>query len=465
MSPSATLAIFGFIPVVLYLFSAYEGRKAAAAAFILGWLFLPVANIPVPAISTFGKIHTICFSILLGAMVFDSDRLSNFTLSSIDLPIIAFCFAPVFASLSNGLGLYDGVAAMRDQTISWGLPYFVGRIYLTNLEEVKDLALLIFIGGLIYIPFCLFEIRMSPQLHMRVYGFYQFDDFSQSLRAGGYRPLVFMNHGIMVGMWMAMASLIGVWLYYTGVLQETFGSKSRNLLIGLLLVTVAVKSFGALVLLIIGVAVLFLTKLIRKPILVLLICLIPVLYLTARISGMWNGESLVEQIAKMNEERAESLRFRLENENILLDKARQAPVFGWGGWGRARVYNEEGEDISVTDGQWIIVLGNLGIYGLATMTASILLPVFLLVIKIPASRWADAEVAPAAVLAIALAMYMIDSLPNAMPNPTFMFIAGGLSSLYEASPAAIFSQDEEEFDEFEAEAPPIMALTPKTRFI
>jgi hypothetical protein len=167
----------------------------------------------------------------------------------------------------------------------------------------------------------------------------------------------------------------------------------------------------------------------------------------------------------MSEERAESLRFRLENENILLDKAMQAPVFGWGGWGRARVYNEEGEDISVTDGQWIIVLGNLGIYGLTTMTASILLPVFLLVIKIPASRWADAEVARAAVLAIALAMYMIDSLPNAMPNPTFMFIAGGLSSLYEASPAAIFSQDEAEFDEFEAAAHPIMALTPKTRFI
>jgi hypothetical protein len=462
MSPTASLAIFGFIPVVLYLFSIYEGRKAAAAAFILGWLFLPVANIPVPLISTFGKIHTICFSILLGAMIFDSDRISNFSLSYIDLPIICLCLSPVFASLSNDLGLYDGVAAMRDQTISWGLPYFVGRIYLTNLEELKEVALWIFIGGLIYIPFCLFELRMSPQLHIKVYGFSQFDDFSQSLRGGGYRPLVFMNHGIMVGMWMAMASLIGVWLYYTGVLQEHFGSKSRNLLIVLLLVTVAVKSFGAVVLLIIGAAVLYLTKLIRKPLLVLIICLIPVFYLTARISGIWSGESLVEQIAKINEERAESLRFRLENENILIDKAMQAPVFGWGGWGRARVYDEAGKDISVSDGQWIIVLGNLGIFGLVSMTVTILLPVFLLVIKIPAARWAEGPVAPAAVLGMTLAMYMIDSLPNAMPNPTFMFIAGGLSSLYEASPATIYTEDELLDD---SEELCILPLLPKTRFI
>ena len=29
------------------------------------------------------------------------------------------------------------------------------------------------IGGLIYIPFCLFEIKMSPQLHKWVYGYHQ----------------------------------------------------------------------------------------------------------------------------------------------------------------------------------------------------------------------------------------------------------------------------------------------------
>lgn len=442
MTPMAVLATFGFIPFVLFLFASMEGRKAAAAAFILGWLFLPVANIPVPAISTFGKIHAICVAILLGAFLFEGDRLSNYNFSWIDLPMLGFCLAPLFASLANGLGLYDGIAAMRDQTISWGLPYFVGRIYLTNLEELKDIALWIFLGGLLYIPFCLFEIRMSPQLHMRVYGFFQHEDFSQTIRMGGYRPMVFMNHGLMVGMWMAMASLIGVWLYVTGVLPEAFGPQSRNLLLALLFVTVAVKSFGALLLFLLGVAVLFLTKWTRRSIFVLLLCLLPIFYLTTRVSGIWTGENLVEQFARIDEDRAESLRFRLDNEDILIDKALQAPIFGWGGWGRARVYDEEGKDISVSDGQWIIVLGNLGIYGLTTMTAAILLPVFLLLKKIPASRWHEPASAPAAVLAIALAMYMIDALPNAMPNPTFMFLAGGLASLYLVSPAALLEPDD-----------------------
>jgi hypothetical protein len=457
------LAIFGFIPLVIYLFSIYEGRKAAAIAFIVGWLFLPVANIPVPAISTYGKIHTICFAILIGAFVHERERLNNFSFKIIDLPVILFCLAPMFSSLSNGLGLYDGVAAMRDQTISWGLPYVVGRIFLTDLDSLKVLSLWIFIGGLIYVPFCLYEIRMSPQLHMKVYGFFQHPDFAQTLRAGGYRPMVFMNHGIMVGIWMASASLMGVWLYGAGVLQDTFGNKTRPFLVTLLLTTVAVKSFGALVLLMTGLAILYLTKKTKKSIFILLVMIIPLLYLGGRISGIWSGDSLVENIAKISVERAESLRFRMVNEDILIQKAMQRPVFGWGGWGRARVYNEEGEDISVTDGQWIIVLGNLGIFGLSTMTAAILLPVFLMVKKFPAKLWAEKRLAHIGALAMMLVIYMIDALPDAMPNPTFMFIAGGLGSLYLQQAVFAYERERSVSDGGQAILTPL--LIPKTRFL
>jgi len=37
------------------------------------------------------------------------------------------------------------------------------------------------IGGLLYIPFCLIELIISPQLHRIVYGFYVRTDFSQTL--------------------------------------------------------------------------------------------------------------------------------------------------------------------------------------------------------------------------------------------------------------------------------------------
>ena len=63
-------------------------------------------------------------------------------------------------------------------------------------------------------PLCLYEIRMSPQLHYLVYGFYP-SFFGMSVRFGGYRPTVFLQHGLAVGMWMTSASLVGVWLWYS----------------------------------------------------------------------------------------------------------------------------------------------------------------------------------------------------------------------------------------------------------
>jgi len=97
--------------------------------------------------------------------------------------------------------VYDGFSEIVRAFIGWGLPYLIGRVYFNDLESLQELAVGIFIGGLIYIPFCWFEVRFSPQLHKWVYGFRQ-HSFIQNVRDGGYRPMVFMQHGLMVGMWM-----------------------------------------------------------------------------------------------------------------------------------------------------------------------------------------------------------------------------------------------------------------------
>ena len=41
----------------------------------------------------------------------------------------------------------------------------------------------------------LFEVRMSPQLHYWIYG-YHASEFAQAMREGGFRPMVFMGHGL-----------------------------------------------------------------------------------------------------------------------------------------------------------------------------------------------------------------------------------------------------------------------------
>ena len=102
------------------------------------------------------------------------------------------------------------------------LPYLIGRIYFSDAAGLRELAVGIFIGGLVYIPFCLYEIRLSPQLHRIVYG-YHAHSFAQTYRFGGWRPTVFMDHGLMVGLWMAMSCLAGIWLYVSGTLRSIRG--------------------------------------------------------------------------------------------------------------------------------------------------------------------------------------------------------------------------------------------------
>ena len=77
-----------------------------------------------------------------------------------------------------------------------------------------------------------------------------------------------------------------------------------------------------------------------------------------------------------NVERAESLQFRFEQERLLLDHAWKRVWFGWGRFGRNRVYNEEGKDISVTDGRWIITMGSFGFVGFAAEFGLLALSVF-----------------------------------------------------------------------------------------
>ena len=118
----------------------------------------------------------------------------------------------------------------------------------------------------------------------------------------------------------------------------------------------------------------------------------------------------------------------MRNENILAKRALERPVFGWGGWGRNRVLDEAGHDISITDGLWVIVLGINGVVGLASMTALFLLPVALLLVRYPPRTWRSPGCA-AAGLGVLLELYLIDNLSNAMINPIYIMAAGGLAGL------------------------------------
>jgi hypothetical protein len=291
---------------------------------------------------------------------------------------------------------------------------------------------------------------MSPQLHRLVYGYTQ-HTFAQTIRFDGYRPMVFFTHGLTLALWMVCALLIAGWLWWTGKSATGAAVSSKRggmatapskiagwmgwFALLLLPTVVLLKSTGALVLGALGCAVLCAARYWPSRVWLLLLVAIPPLYVVTRTSGAWKGEDLVE-MAKTNvgNARAQSLAFRLENEERLIDKALGQPLFGWGGWGRARVYDSEGKDRTITDGLWIIALGDRGIFGLVALGGVLLLPVLRFAFLFPPRSWGEPLVAPLTVCAVVVALWAIDCLLNAGFNHLYLLMAGGLVGLSPGRP-------------------------------
>lgn len=426
------LVMIGILPFALWLFENYSPRVAVAAVFVVGWSFLPQGEINVPIVH-YTKINALGFATLFGMFKKDPLIFSKFKPGLIDLPVVCWCSAPFFSSISNDLGAYDGAASMLQQFFSWGLPYYIGRLYFGELDALRILGIAMFIGALVLAPLALFEIVMSPQLHIMLYGWYP-HDFSQTKRGGGYRPSIFMHHGLELAIWMMAGLLFGWVLWLQKTLTKTVPVINLPLfpaVMFLTFVTIACKSSGALMLFFFALGVFMLSKMIRFALPFFLLLIIPVLYMNLRANGFWDGQSLVEaaQKATGSAERADSLAYRIHNETMLVEKARLQQTFGWSGYQRSFVTNDLGEYISVPDGMWILTFGKYGLFGLSSLTATILLAAFLFSLKWPASTWSDPLVAPAAAFAILLGVTMIDNLLNAMYNPVTMLAVGGLSSL------------------------------------
>ena len=435
MTPQAQLIIIAWMPFVIYLFYRFPSQKAVIISFIIGTLFLPQkVEFPLPLIPDYTSFTATNYSILIATCLYDLKRFKSYKFGWLDLPMIIWCLCPFWSSISNGLGAYDGLSASLLAIILYGVPYFLGRIYLNNLAGLRLMATGILIGGLIYVPLCLYEIRMSPQLHRIIYGYFP-HSFAQTIRYGGYRPQVFMQHGLEVGVVMMAATLIGIWLWKTGAIRQIYGIPVSWLVSTLLMTFVLVKSTGAYFLLLLGIAVLYISCQFRTAILIVVMILSMSCYLAQNaLTESYISDQIISSLENVvPQERLASLEFRFNNEELLVDKAREKIVFGWGGWGRNKVYDynwdDELVDITITDSLWIIAFGEKGLIGLSSLFLSFFLPVIGFVKRYPTAYWLNRKVAPAAVSVVVIMLYALDCLFNAMVNPNFILACGGIAGL------------------------------------
>lgn len=428
MSPTTQIVIYAWFALAPFLFAWMPVRRAIVAGYVLAWSFLPVAVLDTPFVDIDKYVAT-SVGVLIGFVLFGKTRLGGLRITPWDLPIVLWCLCPIATSFQNDLGFYDGLSASTHRALMWGVPYVMARTHLGDARGVRDVAMGLFYGGLLYVPLCLFEIRMSPKLHLLVYGYHQ-HSFLQTMRTlGGYRPMVFMHHGLMVGLWMTTASLIGFILWKGCTLQRVGRWPAKWFVFALIATTIMCQSVGALVLLAAGLVVFVSLRRFPRTSVACLVA-VPVLYCAARVGGAWDGASMVQITRNFSEERALSLQYRLEQEEVLCARAWQQPMLGWGGFNRAfPPPNASDFRPAVSDSLWIVVFGMNGLFGLACVLLTFISPILAFARSSRPALWVHPDNAAGAALAIALGLYLMDGMVNMMINPLFMLAAGSLTGV------------------------------------
>jgi len=228
---------------------------------------------------------------------------------------------------------------------------------------------------------------------------------------------------------MTVSSLVGIWLLFTGGLKKLSGAPAGWLILVLFVTTILCRSTGALALLAAGLSAMWFVKIVRSRILLICLLLIVPLYVLLRTTQLWDGQHIVALARLIDDDRAESFKFRVNNEDMLIDKALRRPIFGWGAWGRSRVFDDSGQDISITDGYWVIILGSNGFFGIASLVGAMTLPLGLLVHRYSSRQLSSCALAPGLALGVAFTLSSIDCLPNGQINPIYMLAAGAVTSL------------------------------------
>jgi len=397
-------------------------------------MFLPVKTaVDLPMIPVMGKDSIPVVSALVGCWLIKEKKISYFKeLGNIKYLVILFLIVPfITASLNSdsitkggyflpSLTYYDGLSATINQFLLIS-PFFIGRQFFRTYSDQLAMLKLIVVAGLFYSILMLFEVRLSPQLHTWVYGYFP-HSFGQQMREGGFRPVVFMGHGLLVAFFTVIVLIASSALWINRIKVRQFSPKLVSSY--MLVVLVLCKSIASLFYGVIGLAMVILTKpKLQLRATVILVCL-ALFYPTMSIIKIFPHQWIVNTAELISPERAQSLNFRFENENILLTHGRERFFFGWGGWGRNRVYNEEsGRDETVTDGRWIITFGQFGIFGFIAEFGLLAITVFQAnkALRLLKSKPERNLLAAHALL---VGVIMIDQLPNASLAPWLWLIAG-----------------------------------------
>lgn len=303
------------------------------------------------------------------------------------------------------------------------VPFLIARQFLSTEVGLRTILVGLMSGALLYSIPSLIEINVSPIMNIYVYGFFQ-HSFEQTMRAGGFRPIVFLPHGLWLALFVCTAAMAAAALARNTPKLERW--KAVMWTVYLLLFLIACKSAASIAYGLLIVPLIYFAPRRWLILLATLFALVAVTYPMLRNMGAIPTEAVVAKVAEFNEARAQSLGYRLENEEQLLARAAEKPAFGWSGWGRSLVRDsEDGEILTIPDGRWIIVFGSFGWLGYIAEFGLLALPLLLLGLHVVRDR--EAELSPyIGAIALILGVTLMDMLLNATLTPFTWLTAGAV---------------------------------------
>ncbi len=427
--------------VTLWLYLSRPVGKATVWTILAGHLLLPVGTFfKIEMVPQFDKYSVPSLCALAGCIIFARPPPRFFgRMGLVQILILFFVVGPLVTALLNsdpifvgnkvlpGVGAYDGFSTLLFQLIML-IPFFLGRAFLRTAEDIVQVFYALSVAGLAYSLLLLFEIRFSPQLHNWLYGYYP-SDFIQVMREGGtYRPMVFMGHGL-VATFFAMTATVASAAFWRARVRIVRFAPPATVTAYLSIVLILCKSGAALVYGMVLVPITRWTKPRFQMHVATAFVLVALLYPLLRSLDIFPTNTIVDISRAIDDARGGSLQYRFDQEARLLEKASQRVLFGWGRYGRNRVFEVleggGGADLSVTDGRWTITLGQFGLVGFLAEFGLLSISVFRAASALKfAEPFRDSVFLSA--LALIVAINIIDLLPNATLSPWTWLLAGSL---------------------------------------
>ena len=437
----AMFALFAWPFIAMAIVSARGSVHGLIWATLIGALFLPEKySIDLPGLPPYDKNAAVALGLVLGLLVArkttaasgdDPNRFAARTMAALAVMLLvsgvvtvlanpeSLTFGPTFI---KGLDLHD-LMSMTSESMIFLILFLAAQRHLGSPEAHVALLRAFVLAGAGYSLLVLFEVRMSPQLHQWVYGYFQ-HSWIQHVRGGAYRPIVFQPHGLWIGIFLLTCALSAIALFKT---RFRAGDRRGGLLFAtfwFVMVLFLSRNFGATVL-----AVLFapaLWFLGRRPQTWIAVSVVAtfLVYPALRQSGLITLDTPIAVAESISPERAQSFAYRVDNERAYLERAAEKPLTGWGIWARWRIFDPvTGADVSVSDGRWVSVLGERGWIGYIASFGLLSVPILLLPLVARRREVSHATMG----IAMIMVATMLYQLANNTIGPMTLLLAGALS--------------------------------------